>query len=503
MGYVTITLTTSSGSELGGNSIDDYILNKDTPRIAKTNKKYNYCSQYADEKGCQLRIMFGTEYGAAEDISKSLYKRLLQSGAKKIVARHNVDMEDQNTIDQWMEKVLSAITVLNIDESIDYLPKSMESELAFKFHRNNPFMANILRKEILTESPNKEDRQTVHIEFDLTGSSLTWQSGDALGVYPCNSEPEVMDLLGYVNMSGQELVTVDSSRATGDPVELLDALMKHYNLKDISLPLLRYFESHLDDVQMSHYRGEVRDLFRLNPSIEIEPQQLVELLKPLQPRYYSISSSFLVDPSVACITVAVVRYNLLGTERTGVCSTYLYERCFAGDKVGIFLSQNADFRLPCDSSKDILMIGPGTGIAPFMSFISERIFSQAKGRMVLYFGCRHSEKDFLYKHQLEKWKAEGIIHLQCAFSRDQIDKVYVQDIILRQSKEIYKHIQGGGHLYVCGDASRMAHDVHEVLLEIIAREGGLDPIQAEHYLSEMAMTGRYQKDVWVTLTAAQ
>lgn len=229
------------------------------------------------------------------------------------------------------------------------------------------------------------------------------------------------------------------------------------------------------------------------------PKQFVSCLKQLQPRYYSISSSPIVDNNTVCVTAAVVRYKLLGQPREGVTTTYLQDRLEVRDRCPVFMSRNPDFRLPSNNNVPVILIGPGTGIAPFRAFIQEKEKQENPGPVYLYFGCRHRNKDFLYKEELEKWEQNGLISLKVAFSRDQSQKVYVQDLLLKDSKLLWQLIdQDKASIYVCGDAKHMAHDVHQALLSVLQSEGQMNLQKSVQCLKELEDNSRYEKDVWVT-----
>jgi len=219
-------------------------------------------------------------------------------------------------------------------------------------------------------------------------------------------------------------------------------------------------------------------------------------LGQLLPRYYSISSAYLQDPSKVSITVAIVRYNSHKRNRIGVCSTFLSDRVKEGDVIPIFVNDNPDFRMPKDSSLPILMVGPGTGIAPFRAMLQERIISNSAGKNILYFGCRLPDRDFLYKEELERLRDENKLVLHTAFSRAQKQKVYVQHKLLEGSAEVWDLIQNGGHIYICGDAQYMAVDVHASLIDIAMKYGNHSKEEAEKVFTSLETSKRYQKDVW-------
>ena len=241
---------------------------------------------------------------------------------------------------------------------------------------------------------------------------------------------------------------------------------------------------------------EVGDVLNDFSSIKVGVEEFLDTLGQFLPRYYSISSSPSVNPRRVSITVAIVRYDLFGRGRVGVCSTYLADRVKVGDKIPIFVNNNPDFRLPSDPATPILMGGPGTGLAPFRAMLQERVKLNATGENVLYFGCRHSSRDYLYKEELEQLASENKVTLHTAFSRDQKEKVYVQQRVRESAAQVWKVLEAGGHIYICGDAQYMAGDVHSALTDVVSDYGKISKEDATKYLEELENQKRYQRDVW-------
>ena len=231
-------------------------------------------------------------------------------------------------------------------------------------------------------------------------------------------------------------------------------------------------------------------------SIKVEIEEFLVTLGQLLPRYYSISSSPSIDSRRVSITVAVVRYELYGRGRVGVCSTYLADRIKIGDKIPIFVHTNSNFRLPSNPATPILMVGPGTGLAPFRAMLQERSLLKTTGEHVLYFGCRHSKRDFLYKEELEQLVSEGRVTLHTAFSREQKEKVYVQQRVRESAAQVWQVIITGGHIYICGDAKNMAGDVHSALIDVVSQYGNFSEEEAIKYLKQLENEKRYQRDIW-------
>jgi sulfite reductase (NADPH) flavoprotein alpha-component len=291
-------------------------------------------------------------------------------------------------------------------------------------------------------------------------------------------------------------------------VTLTDALTNHFELTQASPGFVtkvaeltgdtRYISLSEDKAALrtSIADRQIADILRANP-IALTADQLAATLRPLQPRLYSIASSQTDLPDEVHTTVAVVRYAIDGAEREGGASGFLGSRCEPGDTVRVYIEPNDHFRLPVDPETPVIMIGPGTGIAPFRAFLQERDAVEAKGKNWLFFGNPHFTEDFLYQVELQDYLSRGILtHLNVAFSRDQPQKVYVQDKLRKHAVELYKWIQDGAHIYICGDGQRMAKDVHAALLDIVSEQAGLDPDGAEVLLDDLRASGRYQRDVY-------
>ncbi|KAK3085071.1 hypothetical protein FSP39_023835 [Pinctada imbricata] len=459
---------------------------------------------------------------------KVVNQRFLDMSCNPILQCELVDSEDWNVINPWIDKVINLLPNIEIEVKMDYL--DLEGLGEGEGHsRNNPFMAKLKVKKQLTVLDDTEDRETIHCEFDIADSGLTWTSGDALGIYPDNHPIYVDNILSLLGINGTVCVDppVWAYITDKDKIRIMMALMKFYDLKHVKPELLYEIKASLseslrsaeyehlfeifesDDALVQYIKTrEVMDVleeFSAVMSIDMTPEKFLSLLKPLQPRYYSISSSPLIDPNTACITAAVVRYKSeeIQKKKEGVTTAYLQDRLVVMDTCPVFISRNPDFRLPSNHEIPIILIGPGTGLAPFRAFIQEREMAveheSVIGPTLLYFGCRHKEKDFLYRNELETWHRKGIIQLRTAFSRDQDRKVYVQDLLLEDGNKLWHLIyQNEGIIYVCGDARRMAHDVHYALLEIAQVQGHLSETDATKYFYELEQEGRYQKDVWVT-----
>jgi len=385
-----------------------------------------------------------------------------------------------------------------------------EATTSSLYTKDNPFLARATEARML----NKEgsSKETRHFVIDLTGSDLTYASGDSLGIYPTNRAEDVVELIAALGATGSEPVMLP--KAT-EPISLKDALTSKLALSGPTLKFLTLLGSKVTDQkekaeldalllaeakpQAMAYLEERHfvDLLQSFPSAKLTPQEFVDNLRRLMPRLYSIASSPLFSPRHIHLTVAIVRYTTNNRKRFGVCSTFLADRVsLAETPIPVFVT-NSHFKLPEDRSKDVIMIGPGTGVAPFRAFTQELAAKPGSGRAWLFFGDQHSKTDFLYEEEWAQYLKSGVLtRLDTAFSRDQEKKVYVQDRMREASKELWQWLSKGAHLYVCGDAKRMAKDVDQALHEIVSKEGGLTPEEAIVFVKELKKDRRYQRDVY-------
>ncbi len=370
--------------------------------------------------------------------------------------------------------------------------------------RSNPFPAVLVTNRILNGPGSAQE--TRHFEISLEDSRLAYEAGDALGVRPTNCPALVENILAALKCSGEESVPGRDRAA----VALREALLCHYEITKIPTPFLqamagRSGDETLQKLAAPHANGELTrflwgreiiDLLLAHPAAKFCPAEFVGLLKKLQPRLYSIASSPKVHAGQAHLCVDVLRYESLGRARKGVCSTFLADRAGLGP-VPVFTQPNRNFRLPADGSRPVIMVGPGTGLAPFRAFLHERKATGARGRNWLFFGAQRAATDFLYGGELTALWGEGALtHLHTAFSRDQTEKVYVQHRMLENVRELFEWLEAGAHFYVCGDAARMAKDVEAALQRVVERAGGKTPEQAAEYVARLRTERRYQRDVY-------
>lgn len=380
------------------------------------------------------------------------------------------------------------------------------------YTKDQPFPARITENRLLNKPGSA--KETRHLVVDLTGSGLHYKAGDSLGVFPSNRPSEIAELLQRLGARGDELVSPAALRLA-NPVSLREALTDRLALSKPTRRAVEVLASKATDPREQAQLGgllapeskevlnsflehrEFVDLLSEFPSARLRPQEFVDLLRKLMPRLYSIASSARLHPTEVHLTVAVVRYETNHRERVGVCSTFLADRARVGETpVPVFVS-HSHFGPPEDGARDCIMVGPGTGIAPFRAFVQERIASGATGRNWLFFGEQKRATDFLYEEEWREHLAAGALaRLDTAFSRDQPVKIYVQDRMREKAAELWAWLRGGAHFYVCGDAKRMAKDVDTALHDIIAEQAAIPPAQAAEYVKQMKKERRYQRDVY-------
>ena len=360
------------------------------------------------------------------------------------------------------------------------------------YDKANPFPARL--RESVRLNAHGSEKDTRHVALDLAGSGLTYKPGDALGVYPENCPTLVERLLEGLDASGAE----DVAAPDGSTVSLREALLRHYTVTRPTRKLFELLKLRVPDDDAGPDERQVLDLLMSFEARHPKPQRFVECLSPLQPRLYSIASSLLAHPDQVHLTVGVVRYVMKGGRGCkGVCSTYLAERVRPGQKVRVFVHPSSRFGLPPSGDAPVIMVGPGTGVAPFRSFLQHRRAARHTGRNWLFFGDQRGRFDFLYEPELKGYLADGTLtRLDTAFSRDSEHKLYVQHRMIEHATELWGWLTAGGHFYVCGDAKRMAADVDATLRAIVAEQGRMSGADADAYVNEMTKTGRYQRDVY-------
>ena len=397
---------------------------------------------------------------------RRLDERLAELGGTRVHPRVDCDVDFDEPAKQWSEGVWTALQNGSATSAVAEA-KTLPAAPAVEeggYSKKKPFPAPLIANVKLNGERSAKD--TRHIAFSLAGSGLVYETGDALGVFVQNCPEVVASVINAHGFDAGAMVPLPD----GGEAPLQEALQKHY---------------------------EVRALLGRTPEAQVSAQEFVANLRKLQPRLYSIASALKAHPDEVHLCVGAVRYAKDGLAHKGVASTFLADRLAVGDTTGVFVHTARHFRVPANGDTPIIMVGPGTGIAPFRAFLEERLVTGAKGRNWLFFGDQKRRQDFLYEEQILGWVKDGhLTRLDTAFSRDQEQKVYVQDRMLSAASEVWQWLDSGAHFYVCGDASRMAKDVDAALHTIIEHQGGKSPDEAAAYVAEMKKTKRYARDVY-------
>jgi sulfite reductase (NADPH) flavoprotein alpha-component len=440
------------------------------------------------------------------EAGKRIDRRLEELGASRLSPRVDCDIDYEDPAATWSAALVDLLAAdLSAASSSFATPARARStvEATSAHDKRNPFPATVLENiRIVGRHSTKETR---HVELDLGGSGLSYQPGDSLGIAATNDVRWVEDLLAATGLSGDAEVKVKDSGLT-----LAQALATRFEITTASPRFIDQWAKLSGANELQQLLGpdaarartkfldkhHVVDIVRRFPVTGAEPEILLAGLRPLQPRLYSLASSQAAVGDEAHLTVAPVRYELHGTPRGGVATTNIADRLEMGDTLPVYVQENPHFRLPADDVP-IIMIGPGTGVAPFRAFLQEREARAAAGRSWLFFGERNLRSDFLYQLEWQQWLRDGVLtRLDVAFSRDTVERVYVQQRMLEQSRDLYAWLEDGAHFCVCGDEKAMAHDVHWTLIEIVESEGGHSREAAEDYVARLAAEHRYQRDVY-------
>ena len=437
------------------------------------------------------------------EAGKRIDRRLEELGAIRISARVDCDVDYDEPAAAWSASLVELLVAdADLEPRTFASPKSVQAKLA-THDKRNPFAATVLENiRIVGRHSTKETR---HVELDLSGSGLTYQPGDALGFGASNEVRLVEELLDAVGLSGETEVRVKNSS-----LSLASALASRFEITTASPRFIEQWAklscaSELEALVGSDAASDrvrflnahhIVDIIRRFPVRSVDADALLSGLRPLQPRLYSIASSQAAVGDEAHLTVAPVRYELHGSQRGGVASTHIADRMEMGDTVPVYVQENPHFRLPGDNAA-VIMVGPGTGVAPFRAFLQERELRAASGRSWLFFGERNMRSDFLYQLEWQQWLKDGVLtRLDVAFSRDARDKVYVQHRMLEHAQELYAWLEEGAHFYVCGDEKAMSRDVHDTLIELVAQQARISREAANDYVARLLAERRYQRDVY-------
>ena len=426
-------------------------------------------------------------------------------GGKRLFDRVDADLDYSATADKWVADIVALVK----EKAAQAQPVTVAAPQAAaataakesQYNKNNPFEATLITNQKITG--RQSDKDVRHFEIDLSGSDLHYQAGDALGIW-CENDPalvaEVLQLLGIeetaqITLNEQSLSIADALRTKLELTQNTPAFVKGYaELADNAD--LNAIVADNEKLQDFVQRTPIVDVLHKFPA-KLTAEQFTSLLRPLTPRLYSISSAPEEVGDEVHLTVGVVRFEHEGRPRSGAASSFLADRVEEDGKVRVFVEHNDNFRLPDDPTKPVIMVGSGTGVAPFRAFMQKRAADAASGQNWLIFGNPHFATDFLYQREWQQFAKDGFLNkYDFAWSRDQEKKIYVQDKIRENAPDLWQWLQQGAHFYVCGDAAKMAKDVENALLDVIAQEGKLSAEDAEDYLNELREDKRYQRDVY-------
>ncbi|NTS75767.1 sulfite reductase flavoprotein subunit alpha [Catenovulum sp. SM1970] len=432
-------------------------------------------------------------------------ERLAALGAQRIANRVDCDVDFEEPASQWLAEALATIAEKGSSAAAtNDAPKSASKKAKSKYNRQNPLAAKLITKRLETAADSS--KEILHYEFSLAGSGESYEAGDALNVIPVNRPDLVADILTHFGADAEQTEPYQGEAQTLKTIfsELLEIRTPS---KDFVQELaLRSGDAELVNLVKDDNKAQLNDflwgkdtldLLRAFSGAQFTVAEFIGLAKPLAPRAYSISSSIKHHPEEVHLTIGNVRYSNEDRDYNGVCSTFLADIAEVGDSVKCYFAPNKSFAVPSDPMAPMIMVGPGTGIAPFRAFLEERLATDAKGDNWLFFGDRNSATDFIYQSEIEAMQASGLLtRLDLAFSRDQAEKVYVQDKMLANADELFAWLERGGYFFICGDAYRMAKDVDKALHQIIEQSGNMSAEAAADYVNKLKKDKRYVRDVY-------
>jgi len=464
----------------------EYITGKRAPKLDGVNYAVLALGDTSYKQYCQTGV----------DIDKALKK----AGAHELHPVVKCDVDFEEDADQWIENVLQALKEQQPSVATQEATERLDVNQETSYSKKNPFRSTVLDKTRITGRDS--DKEVYHLEFSLEGSGIKYEPGDSLGIIAQNPPKLVEDIISVLNVSGNEIIKT----RTGEQA-FREALLHHFEITLLTRDVIRKYADQTkskgvkaildDDAKLDEYLygHDVLDLLHEFPH-PFNTTDFLELLRPLPPRLYSISSSQDAVEDEVHITVSRVRYKTKDRERFGACSSFLADRLQIEDEVLIYINKNPNFRLP-QNGNPIIMVGAGTGIAPYRSFLQHREANGQKGKSWLFFGERTFYSDFLYQTEWQKYLKKGHLErVDLAFSRDQNEKVYVQHKLLEQQKDVFQWLEGGANFYLCGDLKYMAKDVQSTLLKIIQNQGNMNEEEAGSYFKKMKKEKRFQADVY-------
>jgi sulfite reductase (NADPH) flavoprotein alpha-component len=496
--HLLIVASTNGEGEAPDDAIEfhEFLLGKKAPKLPNLSYSVLALGDSSYEFFCQT--------------GKDFDERLQALGAKQVAPRVDCDVDYDSECESWTLSIVESLKdeLIQADSAltpVSYIGDLPTAGATSQYSKQNPFAAEFSLSQKITGRDSAKDVR--HIEIDLGESGLTYQVGDALGVWFENDEALVAKLLTELNFSGDEKITL---KVSGEVQEfsLQEALINQLEITQTAPAFIEFWAQHSQDSKLlalasdknsaREFAGEhqVIDVVNLAKA-DVDAQSLVNALRKITPRLYSIASAQSEVEEEVHLTVGVVSYDANGDTRTGGASGFLCQRLEEGQKVRVFVEHNDNFRLPQSDDTPVIMIGPGTGVAPFRAFMQEREARDATGDNWMFFGDQTFTQDFLYQVEWQNYLKSGLLtRMDVAFSRDQAEKIYVQDRLKEQASDVFSWLERGAHLYICGDANRMAKDVHQTLVEIIQEHGKLSAEQAEDYLKSLRSNKRYQKDVY-------
>lgn len=433
-------------------------------------------------------------------------EQLEKLGAKRLVPVLTCDLDFEQPADEWIKSTLISFGAKLSNGSQGSASTNLSKPTQIntespKYTKKNPYKAPVYEKITLHGKPS--ERQTLHLELATEDQGLTYEPGDSAGVIPLNPPELINEVLKVTGLNGEEVLEINGVQTT-----LYDSLRRNFELSKITTDVANRYLVFAPNAKLKKlvdnsakfkeylYGRDIVDLFQDFPA-KVTSAELSKLLRPIQPRSYSISSSPLACPGELHLTVSVVNYEQSGRAKRGACSSYLSEVVIENEHVPIFIESNPNFRLPKNEETPIVMIGAGTGIAPYRAFVQHRELSEKRGKSWLFFGNRNFETEFLYQAEWQNFlKSGALTKMNVAFSRDGSKKEYVQDRLIENSRELFRWLQEGAHFYICGDMNKMAGDVQKALVKIIEQEGDLNNESAQEYVTNMQKEKRLQLDVY-------
>jgi len=429
------------------------------------------------------------------DIDQALEK----SGANSILPILTLDVDFDEEIDRWIADFADVFAEIPANKTQSNIQNSTESTETYT--RKNPFLATVVDKVKITGRDS--DKEVYHVELSLEGSGITYEPGDSVGILANNPPQLVNDILNRLGLDGAESVTIKEG-----VFSLSEALSNHLEITVINRDVIQKYQSKAENSELQKvieseelldqylYGHDVLDLLEDFP-FSFSAQDLADVLRAFPARLYSISSSQAAIGDEVHITVSTVRYSNKGRLRGGACSTYLADRIEIDSQVAVFIERNPAFKLPENEETPVILIGAGTGVAPYRAFLQHREANNQKGKTWLFFGERRFHSDFLYQVEWQKLLKDGYLEkIDVAFSRDQEEKIYVQTRLIEKQKEVFEWLKNGANIYLCGDMKQMAHDVQNTLLRIFETQGGLTEEKALEYLKTLKKEKRFQTDVY-------